>query len=58
LHFLKSLKAPRAEEFRAACDAKFVSSTIFKTAEEQRALRQLVMKGSVEASSSPDEVVP
>lgn len=58
LHFLKSLKSPRTEEFREACDAKFVSSTIFKTAEEQKALRQLVMKGSVDASSSLEEAVP
>ncbi|KIJ63152.1 hypothetical protein HYDPIDRAFT_93055 [Hydnomerulius pinastri MD-312] len=39
LSHLQNLKSPRADEFRIACDAKYKLSTVFKSAEEQAALR-------------------
>ena len=35
LAFLRRIKSARADEFRAACDAKFLLATVFKTPTEQ-----------------------
>jgi len=37
--YLAQVQSPRADEFRIACDARFVLSKVFKSAEEQGALR-------------------
>ena len=34
------MQSSRADEFRAACDAKFVFSTVFKTDAEQAVIRK------------------
>lgn len=39
LSYLQCVKSTRAEEFRIACDNKFELSTVFKSSEEQAALR-------------------
>ncbi|KAI6134782.1 NMDA receptor-regulated protein 1-domain-containing protein [Pisolithus croceorrhizus] len=40
LSYLQRVKSTRAEEFRIACDNKFELSTVFKSSDEQAALRQ------------------
>ncbi|KAI6002990.1 NMDA receptor-regulated protein 1-domain-containing protein [Pisolithus albus] len=40
LSYLQRVKSTRAEEFRIACDNKFELSTVFKSSEEQTALRR------------------
>ena len=42
LSFLTSLKSPRVDEFRSACDAHFPLSTVFRSAEDQARLREEV----------------
>ncbi|KAF8726593.1 hypothetical protein AX14_007666 [Amanita brunnescens Koide BX004] len=54
LTFLSSISSPRLDEFRAACDAKFPLATVFKTAEEQVQLRQLVLAAGNFDSQEPD----
>ncbi|KAI0037136.1 NMDA receptor-regulated protein 1-domain-containing protein [Vararia minispora EC-137] len=39
LDFLRKLSAPRADEFRKACDTQFALSTLFKTPDELAAFR-------------------
>jgi len=51
LSFLSSLKSPRADEFRTACQSKFELSTVFKTPSELAPLRDQVLLGS------PDEPI-
>ncbi|KAI4527448.1 N-terminal acetyltransferase A, auxiliary subunit [Schizophyllum commune Loenen D] len=40
LAFLRRIKSTRADEFRAACDAKFPLATVFKTPTEQEELKK------------------
>lgn len=40
LTYLQHIQSPRADEFRIACDDKFKLSKVFKSSEEQAALRQ------------------
>lgn len=40
LSYLQRVKSTRAEEFRIACDNKFELSTVFKSSDQQAALRQ------------------
>ncbi|KAI6158062.1 NMDA receptor-regulated protein 1-domain-containing protein [Pisolithus tinctorius] len=40
LSYLQRIKSTRAEEFRIACDNKFEFSTVFKSSDQQAALRQ------------------
>ena len=40
LAYLRRVKSGRADEFRAACDAKFPLATVFKTAAEQEDLKK------------------
>ncbi|TFK41639.1 NMDA receptor-regulated protein 1-domain-containing protein [Crucibulum laeve] len=55
--FLISIKSPRVDEFRSACDAKFELSTVFKSSEELTSLRQRVLAGESEATTAT-EVIP
>ncbi|EPQ53593.1 N-terminal acetyltransferase A, auxiliary subunit [Gloeophyllum trabeum ATCC 11539] len=58
LAFLQEIQAPRAEEFRTTCDAKFELSTAFKSSEELAALRRCVINGTLEnESAQPDAEV-
>ncbi|KAF8624974.1 hypothetical protein AX15_005610 [Amanita polypyramis BW_CC] len=58
--FLSSVSSPRLDEFRAACDLKFPLSTVFKSADEQARLRQLVLAAGIpepeeaDGTSGPD----
>jgi len=46
LAFLRDvLRSSRTDEFRAACDAKFTLSTVFKTESELAAVRKLHVFG-------------
>ncbi|KAA1473007.1 N-terminal acetyltransferase A, auxiliary subunit [Dentipellis sp. KUC8613] len=45
LAFLKDIGSPRADEFRAACDASFHLATVFKTPEEIAALKKAAAQG-------------
>ena len=40
VEYLREMGSPRVEEFRIACDGRFVLSKVFKTAEEQAVLRR------------------
>lgn len=40
LAYLRRVKSGRADEFRAACDAKFPLATVFKTSAEQEDLKK------------------
>ena len=40
MSFLSQIQSPRADEFRIACDTRFVLSKVFKSTAEQGALRQ------------------
>jgi len=44
--FLTTIKSPRSEEFRTACDAKFELSTVFKNAGELAVLQKQVLAGN------------
>ena len=37
---MRRIKSARADEFRAACDAKFPLATVFKTPTEQEELKK------------------
>jgi len=43
--FLKEMQSPRQDEYRAACDAKFELSTVFKSLSELEVLRKGATKG-------------
>ncbi|OBZ77517.1 N-alpha-acetyltransferase 16, NatA auxiliary subunit [Grifola frondosa] len=47
LELLNEIHSPRADEFRAACDAKFELSTLFKPASEILAMRHNVLEGDI-----------
>jgi peptide alpha-N-acetyltransferase len=46
--FLTTIKSSRIDEFRAACDAKFELSTVFKSPAELAVLRKKVIAGDVD----------
>ncbi|OCH91292.1 NMDA receptor-regulated protein 1a [Obba rivulosa] len=47
LALLKEIQSSRAEEFRAACDAKFELATIFRPANELPALRRIALEADL-----------
>jgi len=54
---LSSISCPRLEEFRAACDAKFPLSTVFKSASEQTQYRQQVLAAGIHDFPEADGMV-
>lgn len=52
---LEGWGSTRAEEFRAACDARFVEATVFKTPEEAVALRKLAVADTMEGEVAAGE---
>jgi len=54
--FLKENKSPRVDEFRAACDAKFEMSTVFKPTADVAALRRKAF-ANVEEEPNGVEVI-
>jgi len=55
--FLGDIHSPRQGEYRAACDAKFELSTVFKTSSELAVLRKDATKGDIEDETDKLEVV-
>lgn len=54
LQFLRDVRSPRAEEFRAACDKRFELATIFKTSEELALLHSQV-RASLNGAEAPED---
>ncbi|TCD68847.1 hypothetical protein EIP91_009561 [Steccherinum ochraceum] len=55
LELLKNVKSERAEEFRNACDVKFVSSTVFKSPKE---LAEMRLKAFATAAGEEEQTKP
>lgn len=56
--FLEDIQSAKQGEFRAACDAKFELSTVFKTVEQLEVLRKDMPKADVtEGADKVEDVV-
>jgi N-alpha-acetyltransferase 15/16, NatA auxiliary subunit len=57
ISFLGDIQSPRQDEYRAACDARFELSTVFKTSSELEVLRKDATKGDIAEEVDKLEVI-